>query len=154
MYFVLRIPPGPLSFVNLAYKSNVSDTQFYKCWTVCVSYNVFKLLPFSSNVEFPKKSDNFRTVPNTFQQLLNITKDSRKCSDDVWGLPNVAVGTILPRSHLSWWDSRGKVSWNLQMVAKASAENADHLLARQNTLCACIAKWFSPRGRGGGGYIG
>ena len=67
MYFVLRIPPGPVSFANLAYKSNVSDTQFYKCWTVCVSYNVFKLLPFSSNVEFPKKSDNFRTVPNTFQ---------------------------------------------------------------------------------------
>ena len=29
MYFVLRIPPGPVSFANLAYKSNVSDTQFY-----------------------------------------------------------------------------------------------------------------------------
>ena len=29
MYFVLRIPPGPVSFARLAYKSNVSDTQFY-----------------------------------------------------------------------------------------------------------------------------
>ena len=31
MYFVLLIPPGPLSFANLAYKAIVSDTQFYKC---------------------------------------------------------------------------------------------------------------------------
>ena len=37
------------------------------------------------------------------------------------------------------------------MVTKASAENADHLLAQQNTLYSCSAKWFSLCGGGGGG---